>query len=711
MSEPRTEPRVVIRGPATPWWKRLARLGAVALALVLMFLVVVTPLDIKAQAILGASVFTLMWALNRFEGRFVTLVLMFVSIAVSSRYMHWRLTATLDMTWSPGMVFGMLLLAAEAYTYVALLLGYAQTAWPLQRKPAPLPADTSSWPTVDVFIPTYNEPLKVVRATVLAAQAMDWPADKLCVTILDDGRRGEFRAFAANAHVGYIARTDNAHAKAGNINHALAKTRGEFVAIFDCDHVPTRSFLQTTMGWFLADRKMAMVQTPHHFYSPDPFERNLGSFRRVPNEGQLFYGLLQPGNDLWNAAFFCGSCAVMRRTALLQVGGIAVETVTEDAHTALRMHRRGWRTAFLGVPQASGLATESLSAHIGQRIRWARGMVQIFRIDNPLLGRGLKLFQRLCYANAMIYFFNAIPRLVFLTAPLAFLFFGAHIFNAAPALVLAYALPHLAHGLLTNGRTQGRFRHMFWGEIYDTALAFYIVIPTTVAMISPRHGTFNVTAKGGLVERQYFDWKIAAPLVVLLALNVAGIVAGGVALAVEARHLDSVLINVFWASVNIVVLGATLAVALEQRQVREATRVPVQLPGMLRLPSGHTVQCRTEDLSMGGARVRTPAPVELQPEDGLSLSLLVNDEEYPLAAQLVRREDNLLRLRFEALTLEEEAWLVRVLFSRANAWTGWSEAQRQDHPLLAFPRFAGYGARALARMVTGGRRDKLREAA
>src|SRR5690606_27826922 len=128
---------------------------------------------------------------------------------------------------------------------------------------------------------------------------------------------------------------------------------------------------------------MAMVQTPHHFHTPDPFERNLGNFITVPNEGRLFYGLLQPGNDLWNAVFFCGSCAVLRRTALEEVGGIAVETVTEDAHTALKMHRRGWRTAFLDLPQASGLATESLSAHVGQRIRWARGMIQIFRIDNP----------------------------------------------------------------------------------------------------------------------------------------------------------------------------------------------------------------------------------------------------------------------------------------------------------------------------------------
>ncbi|MBX4425900.1 hypothetical protein K4G86_21690, partial [Mycobacterium tuberculosis] len=103
------------------------------------------------------------------------------------------------------------------------------------------------------------------------------------------------------------------------------------------------------------------------------------------------------------------------------------------AHTSLRLHRRGYTSAYMRIPQAAGLATESLSAHIGQRIRWARGMVQIFRLDNPLFGKGLKLVQRVCYANAMLHFLSGIPRLIFLTAPLAFLLLHAYIIYA-PAL-------------------------------------------------------------------------------------------------------------------------------------------------------------------------------------------------------------------------------------------------------------------------------------
>lgn len=254
--------------------------------------------------------------------------------------------------------------------------------------------------------------------------------------------------------VKYIARTTHEHAKAGNINNALKYAKGEFVSIFDCDHVPTRSFLQMTMGWFLKEKQLAMMQTPHHFFSPDPFERNLGRFRKTPNEGTLFYGLVQDGNDMWDATFFCGSCAVIRRKPLDEIGGIAVETVTEDAHTSLRLHRRGYTSAYMRIPQAAGLATESLSAHIGQRIRWARGMVQIFRLDNPLTGKGLKFAQRLCYVNAMFHFLSGIPRLIFLTAPLAFLLFHAYIIYAPALMIALFVLPHMIHASLTNSKIQ-----------------------------------------------------------------------------------------------------------------------------------------------------------------------------------------------------------------------------------------------------------------
>ncbi|KAF1021385.1 MAG: Cellulose synthase catalytic subunit [UDP-forming] [Paracidovorax wautersii] len=300
---------------ARPVWDRpVVRGVAVVIALLLFVTVAAVPLEFTMQMAFALSCVALALALvlRRVPGRLPILAMIVLSVLASLRYMYWRVTSTLGFESLIDAFFGFGLLLAELYALVTLLLGYFQTAWPLQRRPVPLPAELAQWPTVDVLIPTYNEPLSVVRQTVYSALAMDWPADKLKIYVLDDGRRAEFRAFCEQAGVGYVTRDNNRHAKAGNINAALARTDGEFVAIFDCDHIPTRSFLQITMGWFLRDPQLAMLQTPHVFFSPDPFEKNLGTFRTTPNEGELFYGLIQDGNDLWNASFFCGSCAARR---------------------------------------------------------------------------------------------------------------------------------------------------------------------------------------------------------------------------------------------------------------------------------------------------------------------------------------------------------------------------------------------------------------
>src|ERR1700728_2622535 len=483
------------------------------------------------QIVLGIlTVALVVWLDHSSSSYLITLTLLLVSIFSTFRYGYWRYATTIRFLFAPGSLsskldafFIALLLFAETYAFVTLFLGYMQTLWPLRRTPVPLPDDADLWPAVDLLIPTYNEPLSVVKYTALAAMNIDWPADKLNVYILDDGKREEFRKFAEDAGIGYMTRDDNKHAKAGNINRALARLDAPYVAIFDCDHVPTRSFMQVTLGWFLRDSKLGMLQTPHHFYSPDPFERNLSKFRIIPNEGELFYGIVQDGNDFWNATFFCGSCAVLRRSALDEIGGIAVETVTEDAHTSLRMQMNGWNTAYINIPQAAGLATERLSGHVKQRIRWARGMVQILRTDNPLLARGLSFAQRVCYFNSMTHFLYALPRLIFLRAPLIYLIFGHVNLPGYWAAILAYAFPHLVLASIANSRIQGRHRHTYWNEIYETVLAPYILIPTVLAFLNPKLGSFDVTAKGGVVNRRFFDKRIARPFLVLLFLNFVGL--------------------------------------------------------------------------------------------------------------------------------------------------------------------------------------------
>lgn len=662
---------------------RKAILGVVVtFSLVLSLLCITQPFNPLSQFIFLMLLWGVALLVRRIPGRFSALMLIVLSLTVSCRYIWWRYTSTLNWDDPVSLVCGIVLLFAETYAWLVLVLGYFQVIWPLNRQPVPLPKDMAEWPTVDIFVPTYNEDLNVVKNTIYASQGIDWPKDKLNIWILDDGGREEFRQFAKDVGVHYIARTTHEHAKAGNINNALKYAKGEFVSIFDCDHVPTRSFLQMTMGWFLKEKELAMMQTPHHFFSPDPFERNLGRFRKTPNEGTLFYGLVQDGNDMWDATFFCGSCAVIRRAPLDEIGGIAVETVTEDAHTSLRLHRRGYTSAYMRIPQAAGLATESLSAHIGQRIRWARGMVQIFRLDNPLFGKGLKFAQRLCYVNAMMHFLSGIPRLIFLVAPLAFLLLHAYIIYAPALMIALFVLPHMIHASLTNSKIQGKYRHSFWSEIYETTLAWYIAPPTFVALINPHKGKFNVTAKGGLVEDEYVDWVISRPYIYLVLLNLVGVAAG------IWRHLYgpeneilTVWVSIVWVFYNLIILGGAVAVSVESKQVRRSHRVEMSMPAAIAREDGHLFSCTVHDYSDGGLGIKIHGKAQVLEGQKVNLLLKRGQQEYAFPVRVARVNGSEVGLQLMPLTNQQHIDFVQCTFARADTWALWQDSFPEDKPM------------------------------
>jgi cellulose synthase catalytic subunit (UDP-forming) len=677
---------------------------------VLLGFAALLPMHWQQQAVLAAAVLALaLWLHYSSRTRLTTLALMLLSVFSTARYAVWRVAsvnaflrdpASHASPWDVFFLFALLL--AESYAFAVLLLGYMQTAWPLDRAPVPLPDDPEAWPAVDVLVPTLNEPLDLVRTTALAAMNIDWPGEKLRVWILDDGRREEFRAFAAETGIGYLARGDNTDAKAGNINYALKQIQAPFVAVFDCDQVPTRSFLQVTMGWLLHDARLAMVQTPHRFYSPDPFERNLKQFGMAPGEEQLFHGVIQSGNDLWNAVPFCGTCAVLRRAALDELGGLATETVTEDVHTSLRLQKRGWNTAYINLPQSAGLATERLREHIRQRTRWARGMMQVLRLESPLFSSMLHWQQRLCYLNAAAYFLCALPRLVFLIAPAIYLVFGRTALPGLWAAIAAYALPHLLLASLTRARIYGRQRNAFWNEIYETVMAPYILLPTLTALFNPRATRFRVTEKGGVVEREFYDVRTAMPYLLLLLLNVTALTCAGLRLAhvhpvaaagwmrpvslwaaglYGASNAGAVWINAAWALFNVSVLSVAAGAARERTQRRKSVRVAVAVPADVILADGTMAQGITCDLSQGGMRARTSEKMNAKPGDRVAFILPLLDGTLTLPATVVSIEDGEVRAQFGELGLREAEALTTLLYSRADAWLGWGEGQEAGSPI------------------------------
>ncbi|MBS7813576.1 UDP-forming cellulose synthase catalytic subunit [Roseococcus pinisoli] len=670
-------------GPASRW-TRIKRSLAILLGFIGAFFFVTAPMGEMGQVWLTLGGIALFLILNRNPSRKVGLILAVISVSVSTRYLFWRATETLEFDGFLQTLLGMSLFAAELYAAALMTLSYIQTTYPLNRKPVPLPADPDQWPTVDVYIPTYNESLDLVQPTVLAAMNMDYPRDKLNVWILDDGRRPEFRDFAEQAGCGYITRPDNKGAKAGNLNHAMRHTDGEYIAIFDCDHAPTRAFLQLTLGWLERDKRLALVQTPHHFYSPDPFERNLARQRQVPNEGLLFYGVIQQGSDLWNASFFCGSCAVLRREALEEVGGVPHETVTEDCHCALKMQQKGWHTAYLRLPLAAGLATERLALHIGQRLRWGRGMLQIMRTENTLFAPGLKWAQRFCYFIAGFGFLFALPRVIFLISPLAFLFFGQTVIAASPLAIIAYAGGHMFHAVGTTARLNGRHRHSFWSEIYEASLAVPLLPVTLLTLLDPKKGKFNVTDKGGILEAGYLDFRAVLPNLIMLVLLATGFaigVWGTLTTEVGTLENNAYLLNSIWAGLCLIPLSASVAVGREREQSRMRARVEADVTGHLVLPNGERLPARSTNISLSGARMIVTDPaVGVAEGDQIAVAFDTGGEVVDLKAEVIRWDGQEVYLRFLGESLAEASAIVRVFFGRPDAWLYWDHWPK-DKPL------------------------------
>jgi cellulose synthase (UDP-forming) len=277
---------------------------------------------------------------------------------------------------------------------------------------------------------------------------------------------------------------------------------------------------------------------------------------------------------------------------------------------------------------------------------------------------------------------------------LSYLFFQAHVISAEALAIAAYALPHLFHANITNSRMQGAHRHSFWAELYEATLAWYIFRPTMVALLNPKFGKFNVTAKGGLVEKEFFDWKISEPYLIMLALNVAGLLIGFVRLFWwNTFEVDTVILNLLWTVYNLVLLGATIAVATETRQVRSNHRVNCNQKAMLKLSNGQRFACRANDYSEGGLGLVMPAPGMVALNTEARVSLFMGEREYVFPANVVFARDAIVGVEFDNLDLQQQMDLVQCTLARADAWLDWGENRVIDRPLAGLKEICYHSMR------------------
>jgi cellulose synthase (UDP-forming) len=525
-------------------------------------------------------------------------------------YLLWRAAFTLNPA---APLYAWCFLALETYAAACALAFYLVT---LERHaPAPPPA-RPGW-RVDVLICTYNEEPRLLRQTIRRALAMDYPHRTY---VLDDGRRDEVRALAAELGCAYLTRPENTHHKAGNLNHALGQTDGELLVVLDADHLVRRDFLRRLVGHF-DDPRVAVVQTPQVFYNIDSFQHHLRG-ARMWHEGAIFHHAMQPGADRWNAAFFVGTGAILRRAALAEIGGFATESVTEDAFTCMRLHAAGWRSVYHDEPLGYLLAPESLHQYLTQRLRWGQGSLQILRLENPLTRPGLTWRQRLVYFSALSSFAQAIVHLVYYLAPAIFLLGGPAPLRAETPVALVPLVLHIAIDVTMFKLWLGPLARPLLGECYKL-INLHVFLKAPTGYFRKERLKFQVTTKG---RDAGASARLLAPQAALLLLNVLAVGVGVLRLAnaeLSAVGLMGIGVALFFSGLFTLVGGMTFLFARDRLASGVEYTFPDSIPAQLAQAGGAVtataVRANEREIHVlleGGPVATGTVRVTLELEDG-----------------------------------------------------------------------------------------------
>ena len=589
--------------------------------------------------------------------------------SVVAWYLGWRLFVTVlpaDGAWyEVGWVWfcsavELLAILDQLILYVAFLRTTNRSAEADRHEARLRSLPTEQLPSVDVYIPTYNEPIEVLENTITGAICLDYP--NVSIWVLDDGRRPWLKAFCETKGVGYLNRPDNAHAKAGNINHALTKTSADFVALFDADFVAQRTFLMRTMGFF-ADPAIGIVQIPHAFYNYDPMQANLALRKSLPDEQRFFFDVIMPSRDAWDAAFCCGSNSVTRRAALRAIGdALPTQSITEDILLSMTLLRKGYVTRYLCERLAFGLAPETVDAFFVQRQRWARGAIQTLYLASGPFGRGLTLMQRLLFLPTH-WFSLGLRSAVAILAPAVFLWTGVSpVFDVSQADVLHYFLPMvlaLAGGIWIFAPRQ---HFPLAAQVQDTLLSFKILPVVLATLVRPFGHPFRITPKGGTSQVSHYAWGVFWTAAGLMGVTFLGLIINTIPEWRIVDNADVLPIVAFWSGLNAVVLFLVCMLSLQPPMRRVQERLEIDEPIWFVDPDGTASTGRIEDMSLSGAGIEGDLNQAKSLRVGDSVRVFIAEVGF-VAAAVVRQNGRRVGVQFNLRASVERDLLIRKLFT------------------------------------------------
>ena len=587
---------------------------------------------------------------------------------LTARYLHWRITSSLNLSTHLSTGLSLLLLTAEAWLLLSglLPLWLAWRRFPDRRSTIDQLKkqwQSSDWrPIVDILVPTYGEPLEVLERSLIGCCHQNYR--NRCVWVLDDSGREEVKELALRHGCHYRHRPARTHAKAGNLNDGLQHCSGELLAVFDADFIPQRDFLECCIG-FLRDPSVGLLQTPQTFINADPVMRNLGMERWLLPDEESFYRWIEPVRDGWGAVVCAGTAFLARRSAIDSVGGFKEQAISEDFVTGLRLRRKGWKLLYLQQKLSAGLAAETMADFVRQRQRWANGTLQSLRLRDGPLGPGeLRFGERMAYLEGVVHWFNNMPRLVLMLMPLSYGLLGTVPILISSSEALQLLLPLWATLLLSIGWINRGSRTALLSELTGWVLTVPLTL-TVFTNLMGHIGGFRVTPKHQKRNRGSFSLVLVIPLLALLLLNLVNLLGLVTTTSLDSEILDSRPLGLTWAVINLLSLWIALRACWDPPARDPAPWQAACLPAELEDSDGERRACRITALSESGVELElaTSTPAELKIK-----RLRWTDDLSPLPVAWERTQGNRLALRWQDLSDQTRQQLILWLFCRPDCW-------------------------------------------
>jgi len=404
-------------------------------------------------------------------------------------------------------------------------------------------------PEVSILIPTHDEPLEVLKKTIIASKYTDYKNKKIIILdACDDPKNSQnTKALTKEMGVGYFYVPHPRHgAKAGGINEFLPKVNSPYIIIFDADYRAARNFLKLLVAQMESDEKMAFIQTPQFYGNLRESEVS----RAAQLQQSIFYEYICEGKSMTGGMFMCGTNLILRTKALKAVGGFIENSITEDFATSFELHRQGWKSQYYNFTTAFGDGPLNIEQYLRQQYRWARGSIGVFLTMLPHLffsAKNIKWSARLEYFLAGSYYFIGFVWLIFILLPITYVFFRIPAHMSDPWLYVMSYVPYFMMTVIFFLATLLKRHYRLLDWLKSQSLAF-MAVPTYVKAafdaIFHRKAQFKITQKD--VDIDVFSWPFLFGVLVLAGFSLLAMISGlGEGFLYGFNTV--VVLNVWWA--------------------------------------------------------------------------------------------------------------------------------------------------------------------